>query len=131
MSHLFERLKESILDWRSGGYACDEYPPGKRNSRLPDGSTGGWPQPLKFLRDPQFFSLEVYWYVRLELKTPHILDVYKHYYGDDKKAFFDALGIPMSRDALEWAQIDGVIEKVKKRSGLDQNSTGYRPCMKP
>ena len=68
---------------------------------------------LKFLREPQFLALEVYWYVRLKLKTPRIIALYKHYYGGDKKTFFDTLGVPMSRDALEWAEIDGVIEKVK------------------
>ncbi len=46
------------------------------------------------------------------MATPHILDLYKHYYGRDKKIFFDALGISMSSDALEWARVDDVIKKV-------------------
>ena len=63
--------------------------------------------------NPQFLALETYWYVRLTLGTPRILDLYKRYYGHDKKIFFDALGIVLSRDALEWTQVTGVIEKVK------------------
>ena len=48
---------------------------------------------FKFLREPQFLALETYWYVRLKFRTPHILDLYKRYYGHDKKIFFDSLGI--------------------------------------
>ena len=116
MPILYEDLQQSALEWRKGGYACDECPLiGEILTYQMDAQED---RPvLKFLREPQFLALEVYWYVRLVLKTPHIIDLYKHYYKDDKKTLFDALGIPMSRDALEWAEIDGVIEKV--RSDLD------------
>lgn len=52
------------------------------------------------------------------MKTPHIINLYKHYYEGDKRALFDALGVPLSKDALEWAQIDDVIEKVKNDSNF-------------
>ncbi len=54
--------------------------------------------------------------MRLHLGTPHVIDIYKRYYGDDKKAFFEALGAPISADAVEWAEIEEVIEKVKSDS---------------
>ena len=110
MPLLFDDLKQSALNWRKGGYACDEHP--LIGEILAYQMEADSPS-LKFLREPQFLALKVYWYVRLKLQTPHVIDLYKHYYGKDKKTFFATLGVPMSRDALEWAEIDGVIEKVK------------------
>ena len=112
MTTLFDYLKQSALDWRKGGYTCDEHPLIGEILAYQMEVQEGAPV-LKFLREPQFLALEVYWYVRLKLKTPRIIALYKHYYGRDKKTFFATLGVPMSRDALEWAEIDGVIEKVK------------------
>ena len=112
MAILFNDLKQSALEWRKDGYACDEYPLIGEvlafQSETQEGTST-----LKFLREPQFLALEVYWYVRLKLNTPHIIDLYKHYYGDDKRTFFETLGVPISRDALEWATIEAVIDKVK------------------
>lgn len=114
---LFNALKRAAGEWRQGGYPCGDYPligeilawqTEKQEDRLSP----------KYLRDPQLLALEVYWYVRLALKTPHILDIYRHFYGADKKVFFDALGVSISRDALEWADIDGVIRRVKEDEGF-------------
>ena len=112
MRLLFDHLKESVEGWRSNGYACKTYPLigeilSYQRETQADNPT------LKFLREPQFLALEVYWYVRLVLKTPHIIDIYKRYYGDDETAFFDALGISMSKDALKYANIDKVIKDVR------------------
>ena len=112
MTILFDDLKQSALEWRKGGYACDEYPLIGEILAFQKETQEGT-STLKFLRDPQFLALEVYWYVRLKLNTPHIIDLYKHYYGDDKRTFFETLGVPMSGDALEWATIEAVLEKVK------------------
>ncbi len=117
MPILYEDLKQSALEWRKGGYACDDYP--LIGTILSYQMEAQEDRPaLKFLREPQFLALEVYWYVRLVLKTPHIIDLYKHYYEGDKKTFFDTLGVPMSRDALEWAEIDGVIARIKSDSNF-------------
>jgi len=69
--------------------------------------------PLKYLRQPQFQALEVYWFVRLCKNTPHVIDLYKDYYGGDKAELFRALGVPLSRDALEFADADAILDKVK------------------
>ncbi len=110
---LFNDLKHSVSEWRRRGYSCDDYPLigsilDYQTEKHEDRSTP------KFLRDPQFLALEVYWYVRLVLKTPHIIDLYKHYYTEDKKGFFDAIGVSISRDALDYVEIDGVITKIKE-----------------
>ncbi len=108
---LFENLAKDVDEWRKNGYACADYPLigeilAFQLEVSEDYST------LKFLREPQFFALEVYWYVRLKLKTPCTLDLYKHYYKD-KKTLFDALGVPLSKDALRYADVDTVIEQIK------------------
>ncbi|MXW83731.1 MAG: hypothetical protein F4X05_00220 [Rhodothermaceae bacterium] len=110
---LVNDLKRSAKQWRSQGYPCDDYPLigillNYQVEKLGDVLT------LKFLRDPQFLALEVYWYVRLVLKTPRIIDLYRNYYGDNKKAFFDALGVPLSRDALDFVEIDQIVNKIRE-----------------
>lgn len=109
---LVNDLKHSVKQWRQQGYSCDDYP---LIGSILDYQTEKQEDLLtpKFLRDPQFLALEVYWYVRLILRTPKIIDLYKHYYGEDKEAFFHALGVPISKDALDYAEIDEIIERVK------------------
>lgn len=119
MSALFEKLKKDALDWRMSGYGGTDFPligeilrwqfdgdPGPGEA-LDDGV------PLKYLRQPQFQALEVYWFVRLCKNTPHVVDLYKDYYGGDKEGFFNALGVPVSRDALEYATEDQILDRVK------------------
>ena len=111
-SQLFAKLAEDAAQWRKGGYACDEHPFIGEILAWQMETQADNPS-LKFLREPQFSALEVYWYARLKLKTPHILRLYKHYYGGDKESLFDALGVSLSRDAVDLANEDDIIEKVK------------------
>ena len=112
MPILYESLKQSALEWRQSGYACDGYPMIGEILAYQMERREDVPTP-KFLREPQLLALEVYWYIRLKLQTPHIIDLYKHYYAKNKKDFSDALKIPLPRDVWEWATIDKVIEKIK------------------
>ena len=114
MQHLFEKLRDDTLNWRNEGYPCPDYPLIGEVLRY---QFEGEPQEgisLKYLREPQFQSLELYWFLRLVRKTPHIVDLYKHYYSDDKRDFFEALGIPIDPTELQWIpDVDTVIERVK------------------
>ena len=114
MEYLYEKLRADTLKWRKEGYPCLEYPLIGEILRY---QFEGDPEEhvfLKYLREPQFQSLELYWYLRLVLQTPHIVDLYKHYYGEEKKDFFEALGIPISPGELQWiTDVDKVLEKVK------------------
>lgn len=114
MSPLFENLKQSVCKWRGDGYACDSYPLiGEMLAHQTERQLGS--PALQFLREPQFLALEVYWYVRLILKTPHIIDLYKHYYGeDDLEELLKALGVPMSEDALRFARLDEVTKSIRE-----------------
>lgn len=109
---LFARLAADVAEWRKNGYACDEHPLIGEiiawQRATPEGDLT-----LKFLREPQFTALETHWFVRLKFDTPHIINLYKHYYGNDKEALFDALGVSISRDALQYASVEQVIEQIK------------------
>ena len=115
MEYLFEKLRDDTLKWRKEGYPCSEYPLIGEVLRY---QFEGDPQEegivLKYLREPQFQSLELYWYLRLVLKTSHIVDLYKHYYGEDISAFCTAFGISISSEAVRFIRsIDEVIDMVK------------------
>ena len=62
-----------------------------------------------------FKSLELYWYLRLVLKTPHIVDLYKHYYDTgDIRDFCEAFGIPLTpNDLIYITNVDAVIDLVE------------------
>lgn len=114
MEHLFEKLRDDTLNWRKEGYPCPDYPLIGEVLRYQFEGEPPEQISLKYLREPQFQSLELYWFLRLVRKTPHIVDLYKHYYSDDKRDFFDAFGIPMDPAELQWIpNVDAVIERVK------------------
>lgn len=109
---LFTKLTADVARWRRDGYNCKEYPLIGEILAYQQEEEDFISTP-KFLREPQFLALEVYWYVRLILGTPQIIDIYKHYYAEDTQSFLDALGVPMSEDALRYADINKVIKEIK------------------
>ncbi|MDE0009632.1 MAG: DEAD/DEAH box helicase family protein [Candidatus Poribacteria bacterium] len=127
MQHLFEKLQDDTLNWRKEGYPCQDYPligevlrhqfEGEANDRVH----------LKYLREPQFQSLELYWFLRLVLQTSHIVDLYKHYYDTgDIRDFCEAFGIPLTpNDLIYITNVDTVINLVEnnpefvKLKGID------------
>ncbi len=118
MQHLYEKLHEDTLNWRKDGYPCQDYPLIGEVLRYQfEGETDNHVQ-LKYLREPQFQSLELYWYIRLGLNTPHIVDLYKHYYDttDDIRDFCEAFGIPITRnEAMLIQNVDAIIDLVKEK----------------
>lgn len=115
MPHLFEKLRDDTLKWRKEGYPCQDYPLIGEILRYQfEGETGDRVQ-LKYLREPQFQSLELYWYLRLVLNTPHIIDLYKHYYDTgDIRDFCEAFGIPLTpNDLIYITNIDAVVNLVE------------------
>ena len=111
---LYEILRDDAEKWRKNGYPCSDYPLVGEILRWQFEGDTEERGALKYLREPQFQSLEVYWYLRLVSKTPHIVELYKHYYGDDISVFCGALGIRISQDALAFVDsVDPIINKVK------------------
>lgn len=114
MQQLYEKLRDDAEKWRKEGYPCQKYPLIGEILRWQFEGDTEERGPLKFLREPQFQSLEVYWYLRLVLETPKIVDLNKNYYGDDISLFCNSFGISLSEEVLEFiTSIDQVIDKVK------------------
>ncbi len=128
MQHLYKKLRDDTLNWRKEGYPCQDYPLiGEVLHWQFEGETDDRVH-LKYLREPQFQSLELYWYIRLGLETPHIVDLYKHYYDTtgDIRDFCEAFGIPITpNEAMLIPNVDAIIKLVKekpeffKQKGID------------
>ena len=116
--HLFEKLRDDTLKWRKDGYPCQDYPLIGEILRWQFEGEAGDRVHLKYLREPQFQSLELYWFLRLVLKTPHIVDLYKHYYDTgDIRDFCEAFGIPLTpNDLIYITNVDAVINLVENNS---------------
>ena len=113
---LFTKLQENALNWRKNGYAGTDFPligellRWQFEGAATSGGENGDPV-LKYLREPQFQALEIYWYVRVVKKTPHIMELYKDLFPD-KTDFAEALGLPLSEATLRYIpSLDTIIEK--------------------
>ena len=115
MQHLFEKLRDDTLKWRKDGYPCQDYPLIGEILRYQFEAEADDRVHLKYLREPQFQSLELYWFLRLVLKTLHIVDLYKHYYDTgDIRDFCEAFGIPLTpNDLIYITNVDTVINLVE------------------
>ncbi|MDE0682529.1 MAG: DEAD/DEAH box helicase family protein, partial [Candidatus Poribacteria bacterium] len=115
MQHLFEKLRDDTLNWRKEGYPCQDYPLIGEILRYQFEGEADDRVHLKYLREPQFQSLELYWYLRLVLKTPHIVKLYRHYYDTgDIRDFCEAFGIPISSQELILIRdVDAIIDLVE------------------
>lgn len=120
MTHLYELIQQRVTDWRQQGYPTD-YP---ALAEILDYATLPESGVLRFLRAVQFRALETYWYLRLVEGTPHIFDLYTHYFARTTE-LLDALGLrgePFSqivmdegRDAL-WQRLRTDEEFVRANS---------------
>lgn len=114
MQYLFEKLREDTLNWRKEGYPCQEYPLIGEVLRYQFEGEVEENIILKYLREPQFQSLELYWFLRLVRKTQHIVELYKHYYPH-KNDFCEVLGLPIDPNFLSAFQdVNPIIDLVKK-----------------
>ena len=99
MTQLHDILKEHSVEWRKSGFLDPEYPVISEIlewAENPDGS--GFK-----LRPPQAIALQIYWYLRLVERTPHIHDLYQRLMSS-KTELLKALGIPQS--AFEKVDFD-------------------------
>ena len=125
---LFKSLQENALNWRKNGYAGTDFPligellRWQFEGAATSGGENGDPV-LKYLREPQFQALEIYWYVRVVKKTPHIMELYKDLFPD-KTDFAEALGLPLSEATLRYIpSLDTIIEKeIKDRERARENN---------
>jgi len=109
MQNIFEQLQEDVKKWRESGYASDQF---SAISEILSWSKNENGQ-LRYLRDAQFNALEVYWYIRIILKTPRLLELYKNYFQKNSD-LIDALGILMSKKIMNMLiDNEDPFEKIK------------------
>lgn len=114
MTHLFQLLSKKVEEWRLSSYLSEftaiaeilEY------AKLPDSSQ------LRFLRAAQLMALEVYWYLRLVEKTPHVFDLYKKYYPR-RSELLAAVGVDNKNEEIADFLVDSGIDELFKRIKTD------------
>lgn len=115
METLFQKIKQEALLWQENWYKNDEFPVISEilwyNRQSPNEGEAIWK--LRFLREPQFEALVVYWYLRIELKTPSFVELYRHFYPK-KKDFREALGIGENPEITEMIEEEiDYLERIK------------------
>jgi type III restriction enzyme len=115
MDTLFQKIKQEALIWQENWYKNDEFPAIAEilwySRQSPDEGEALWK--LRFLREPQFEALVVYWYLRIELKTPSFIELYRHFYPK-KKDFREILGIWENPEITEMIEEEiDYLERIK------------------
>jgi type III restriction enzyme len=111
MNNLHQILAQHTKEWREAGYPCDDYP---AISEILEYQIEPETKILKFLRKPQLRALEIYWYLRLVEKTPHIFDLYNTYFPKLREKR-QVLGLTAEaiRDFVEDEGIEALWERIK------------------
>ena len=108
---LFNILKSKATEWRRNNYQSN-YP---SISEILDFNLDQETGNLRFLRKAQYEALEVYWYLRLVEKTPHIFDLYKKLFT--KKGLLEVLGLKhlienLPDDLVTEELLNSILKKV-------------------
>jgi hypothetical protein len=112
MNHLYQLLAEKVRLWREAEYPSEQFPAIGEIMQFQVADESG--KNLRFLRPPQFRALEVYWYLRLVEKTPHISSLYTNCFKKQSE-LLTALGIssPQIRESVLDEGIDALWERIK------------------
>jgi type III restriction enzyme len=79
LSILHNILRDRVIQWREGGYPCEEFPAIAEILEFQELPIIPGSKTPRFLRKPQILALETYWYLRLVENTPHIFNLYRKY----------------------------------------------------
>lgn len=114
MNHLYQILSDKTRQWRDSGYPCEQFPAISDILTYQNIDDAGGN--LRFLRPPQFKALEVYWYLRLVEKTPHIFQLYRSVFTKQSE-LLAALG--MSDSKIKEYVLDEGIDSLWQRISTD------------
>tara|TARA_R110000787_G_scaffold258054_2_gene363253 strand:- start:2453 stop:5074 length:2622 start_codon:yes stop_codon:yes gene_type:complete len=118
--NLFEKLEEKVKEWRDNNYICENYSQIREILNFNKITDNNNNISFRYLRKPQFETIETYLYLRFVLKTPNIIDLYKNLFKDNKTDFFKSIGINhLPSDALRYINIDEILKEIKENIALD------------
>ncbi len=120
MTGLSAKLAVAVAGWRAAGYPCPGHP---AIAELLDWAQEDATGTSRYLRRPQVRALETYWYVRLVLNTPHILDLYRLLYPKSSE-LRKALGLEGER-VLELIEDSGLPEVLTR---IQNDDAFVREC---
>jgi len=111
MDSLHQKIKIKLDEWRSNGFYSEEYP---AISEIIEYFFESETESTRYLRYPQIEAIETYWYLRLKLKTPRILNIYEKVY-DSQRQMREALGLTHDdiRDFIEDNSLEALFEKIR------------------
>ena len=118
MKTLADQLLEECKKWRKAGYPCDrpeiaelfEY----QFTQNEEEDLGENLYNLRYLRKPQLESLEIYFYLRYVLGSPHTLELYRKMYAKDAE-LAEILRLPCElKTAAEVSGIENILKKIKE-----------------
>jgi len=104
-------ISENVSQWRAEGYQTNGF---GTISEIFDWFFVSENGSSRFLRYPQIRAIETYWYLRLNLQTPHILQLYDKIY-ESKRQMREALGLTHNdiRDYIEDNSFEKLLEKIR------------------
>jgi type III restriction enzyme len=106
--NLFEILVEKTKEWRDNNYQSDDFP--AISEILLFAKEDG---KLRFLREPQYRAMEVYWYLRINQNTPDFITLYKTLFPK-RSDFLQALNIDKKQEILQMIMDDeDYLERIK------------------
>lgn len=113
MNSFITQLKDDVKIWREESYRCDIAEVGEiLNFQFLDIERTNF----KYLRKPQFETIETYFYLRVKKGTKSILDLYKEYFPDHN-ILLNELGIQLEQEdlvnLLSQGGIENVFEEIK------------------
>jgi hypothetical protein len=114
MAHLHQALREAVDHWREANYANGDFPAIAEILQYAIASEVG---SLRYLRQAQFRALETYWYLRLQLDTPTVPELYRRLFPKQKDRLA-AMGISHDLFAEADFDFDTLIEQVLTDNAL-------------
>ena len=114
MTHLHQQLAAAVSRWRDAGYPQESYPAIAEILQYGfEPETGEF----RYLRRAQFRALETYWYLRLQLGTPTIPELYERLFPKPKDRLA-AMGVSNELFAEADFDFDTLIDRVLRDNAL-------------
>jgi len=115
MTTLFQKLADEVSQWRAEGYPAEDCP---AIGEIFDWARIEQTQTMRFLRPPQFRALEVYWYLRLVKKTPHIFKLYEELFSKQSEKL---ASLGLEHESIKSYVLDEGIDALWERIRSDDD----------